>query len=68
MWKMAESSGKRFKYVESSLDICINGLSMWEIDQIYFNRLKIKSCLKLMFGKRLKCLGNGLDIWEIAYI
>ena len=49
---------KRFKSVESILDMWENGLSMWEIAEICWKRLKIEICDKLMCG-------NGLCLWEI---
>ena len=53
MWEMAWICGERFKSVGSSLDMWENGLSMWEIAEINWKRLKIEICEKLMCVKRL---------------
>ena len=45
-----------------------NGLSMWEISEICWKRLKIEICDKLICGNRLKSVGNTLDMCQMAYI
>ena len=69
MREMPAICGKCLRYVGKYL---VNDLDIWQLADIYGKQLKyvetsLSMCEKTYIcGKCLKCLGNGLDMLEMA--